>query len=64
MSIFQAEYDKINLEIIQAEDNPVEDAIDDDDVLGDPVAVQDENDVSINVSNLDDLLNSSDDELF
>ena len=50
--------------LIQAQDNPVEDAPDDDDVLGDQVAVQVENDVSLNVSNLDDLLNSINDELF
>ena len=35
---------------------PVEDAPDDDEVHGDPVAVQDENNVSLNVSNLDELL--------
>ena len=49
---------------LQAQDNPVEDAPDDDEVLGHPVAVQVENDVSLNVSNLDDLLDSSSDELF
>ena len=50
---------------LQVQDNPVEDAaIEDDEVLDETFVVQDENDVSLNVSNLDDLLNSSNDELF
>ena len=50
---------------LHVQDNPVEDAaIQDAEVLDDTFVVQDEIDVSLNVSNLDDLLNSSDDELF
>ena len=50
---------------LQVQDNPVEDAaIEDDEVLDETFVVQDENDVSLNVSNLDELLNSSNDELF
>ena len=50
---------------LQVQDNPVEDAaIEDDEVLDETLFVQDENDVSLNVSNLDDLLNSSNDKLF
>ena len=44
---------------LQVQDNPVEDsAIEDDEVLDETFVVQDEND-SLNVSNLYDLLNSS-----
>ena len=50
---------------LQVQDNPVEDAaIEDDEVLDETFVVQFENDVSLNVSNFDDLLNSSNDELF
>ena len=50
---------------LQVQDNPVEYAANEDvEVLDETFAVQDENDVSLNVSNLDDLLNSSNDELF
>ena len=50
---------------LHVQDNPVEDAaFEDDEVLDETFVVQDENDVSLNVFNLDDLLNSSNDELF
>ena len=50
---------------LQAQDNTVEDHLAEDEVLGgDAVGVQDGNYVSFNDSNLNDLLNSSEDELY
>ena len=50
---------------LEAQDNTVEDHLAEDEVLGgDAVGVQDVNYVSFNDSNLNDLLNSSEDELY
>ena len=50
---------------LQAQDNTVEDHLAEDEVLGDDaVGVQDVNYVLFNDSNLNDLLNSSEDELY